>query len=427
MTWAGQGSPVMRFLLATLTVAVLYPALGSAAAYADPCAPADRVSAHDVCRAADRQPAYRQSFWDQFRDPEDGMFDTSEWNAKQTGVLPVPIIITEPAVGLGGGVALTLFHDTDKGADGRPKRGPTGKPVPPSISLLGGLATENGTWGVFGGHLGIWKDDRIRYTGAAGFVSMNLDYYGIASQILGKPFAFNIEGLVFLQDLQFRLGNTPLFAGVRYVYFHNKVEFERLLPIPGIEPVELDSALGGAGVDLMFDTRDNIITPNRGVFSKAQVMLYDEALGGDFAYVGVEAFVLAWTPITSCLNLGLRLDLRYAEYDAPFYALPFIDLRGIPAMRYQGHQVAVFETELRWDITRRWSLVGFGGVGRAARDFSDLSEFFQKRNQAQNAWNAGGGFRYLLARRLGLRAGLDIARGPEEWAFYITVGSAWIR
>ena len=39
---------------------------------------------------------------------------------------------------------------------------------------------------------------------------------------------------------------------------------------------------------------------------------------------------------------------------------------------------------------------------------------------------AGGvGFRYLVARKLGLYAGFDIARGPEEGAFYLTAGSAW--
>jgi hypothetical protein len=38
---------------------------------------------------------------------------------------------------------------------------------------------------------------------------------------------------------------------------------------------------------------------------------------------------------------------------------------------------------------------------------------------------AGGfGIRYLLARLFGLYTGLDIARGPEDWAFYIQVGSA---
>jgi hypothetical protein len=37
----------------------------------------------------------------------------------------------------------------------------------------------------------------------------------------------------------------------------------------------------------------------------------------------------------------------------------------------------------------------------------------------------GGGFRYLLARKLGLQTGIDVARGPEETAFYIQVGSSW--
>jgi len=37
----------------------------------------------------------------------------------------------------------------------------------------------------------------------------------------------------------------------------------------------------------------------------------------------------------------------------------------------------------------------------------------------------GVGFRYLLARVLGMRAGLDVARGPEENAFHIVVGSSW--
>jgi hypothetical protein len=39
----------------------------------------------------------------------------------------------------------------------------------------------------------------------------------------------------------------------------------------------------------------------------------------------------------------------------------------------------------------------------------------------------GFGFRYLIARLYGLRVGIDVARGPEDWAFYIQVGNAWAR
>jgi hypothetical protein len=36
-----------------------------------------------------------------------------------------------------------------------------------------------------------------------------------------------------------------------------------------------------------------------------------------------------------------------------------------------------------------------------------------------------GGFRRLVARRLGIYMGIDVAKGLEETAFYIQMGSAW--
>jgi len=41
--------------------------------------------------------------------------------------------------------------------------------------------------------------------------------------------------------------------------------------------------------------------------------------------------------------------------------------------------------------------------------------------------NGGAGFRYELARAYGLHMGLDVARGPDDTAVYIQIGSAWAR
>ena len=60
-----------------------------------------------------------------------------------------------------------------------------------------------------------------------------------------------------------------------------------------------------------------------------------------------------------------------------------------------------------------------GGVGRAASADDKLSK-------AKDRWSGGGGFRYLIARQLGFQTGIDVARGPEEWAFYLQFGSAWV-
>lgn len=50
---------------------------------------------------------------DMFKDPQDGRLDTSRWLLERRGFLPVPIVITEPAVGYGGGVALAFLHHTE--------------------------------------------------------------------------------------------------------------------------------------------------------------------------------------------------------------------------------------------------------------------------------------------------------------------------
>ena len=112
---------------------------------------------------------------DAFVDPSDGYLDMSNWILDKEGILPVPVIITEPAVGYGGGLAGVYFHD---------KLGAR-KGSPPSVSALVGAATENGTWFVGGGHLGIWANDNVRYTGGLGTGLVKMDYYGLVDE-LGK-------------------------------------------------------------------------------------------------------------------------------------------------------------------------------------------------------------------------------------------------
>jgi hypothetical protein len=63
-------------------------------------------------------------------------------------------------------------------------------------------------------------------------------------------------------------------------------------------------------------------------------------------------------------------------------------------------------------------LVGFGGLGQAVDSIGAIGSGDVEKT-------IGGGFRYLIARRLGLRTGIDVARGPEEWTVYFQVGNAW--
>src|SRR5689334_5905709 len=70
-----------------------------------------------------------------FFDPSDNQLDLSYFLENPRGFLPVPILITEPAVGSGGGaIGLFLRPRREAGDEGWAR---------PNISALGGFKTQN--------------------------------------------------------------------------------------------------------------------------------------------------------------------------------------------------------------------------------------------------------------------------------------------
>ena len=358
-----------------------------------------------------------------FMDPEDGFFDTSDWLLERKGFLPVPIIITEPAVGYGGGAGVFFFHDSIghkiSKAMKKEEQGKLTRLQPPSISGVFGFKTENGTWGAGGMHFGSWKGDRIRYLGGGGIFSVNLKYYGRdEGSWFENGLDYNLDLWGVLQDMKFRMGDSDVFVGGRVVYSDTTSTFAFGDNIPGIYRWELDFRDIGLGLVFQYDSRDNIFTPNQGVNTNISAMFYngEGLLSNTREYQITEATSRAYWTVRPDLILGWRVEGNFSFGDVPFYSLPFINLRGIPAARYQGDHVLETELEVRYQLTERWSLLPFGGVGMTAKS---LDEFGSSRAR----WAGGMGFRYLIARKLRLQSGIDIARGPEGWAFYIQVGS----
>jgi hypothetical protein len=366
------------------------------------------------------------SFMNKFIDPQDGKFDVSDWLLKQKGFLPVPGIITEPAVGYGLSLGLLFFHqsfderiaqqqiDTGETVDGRKAR-----LLPPSISGAFGMKTENDTWGVGGFHKGSWKGDHIRYLGALAKMSLNIKYYGRSDDtILKNGLEYNLDGWLLYQDLKFRMGDSDVFLGGRFTYFDATNTFKFGQNPIGIESWELDFKNVGLGVVFEYDTRDNIFGPSHGVHTDIAAMFFNgEGLGNRTREYQITNAKNRWyREMMSDLVMGWRIEANLSAGDVPFYALSYINLRGIPINRYQGFHALQTELEGTYKISYRWSLVPFVGVGATA---DSLNEF----SSSDSKFAGGLGFRYLIARKMRLTYGMDIARGPEDWAIYFQVGS----
>jgi hypothetical protein len=287
-------------------------------------------------------PARAASFWNELFDPWDGQFDVSKMLAKDLGFLPVPILITEPAIGFGGGLAAVFFHDDPEDAKRREEAFKGGDEdlsafLPPSTSVLFGAATENGSEILGGGHLGIWREDRIRYTGAAGWASVNLSFYGIGedSPLDASPAYYNAEGLFVYQELKFRLWDTDWFAGGIFQYLGVSIDFDGGRAPQEVKDDRLSEDVSQLGFVLGYDSRDNLFSHTRGIKADFEAMFSDEALGSGSSFQKYKLAGLFFWPAGKDLDLGFRIDGRLLRGDAPFFELPYIELRGIPAMRYQ--------------------------------------------------------------------------------------------
>ena len=167
-----------------------------------------------------------------------------------------------------------------------------------------------------------------------------------------------------------------------------------------------------------YDSRDNIFYPTNGTYAEFEADLARGGLGSSTNFQEQSARAYQWIPLSKSWVLGLRADTGFSQGNIPFFAQPYVSLRGVSEAKFQDSNQLTAEAEIRWNVTPRWSVLGFGGVGKA---YGHLHSF----GDAPTAFGFGTGFRYLVARKLGLAMGVDVAHGPGQNAFYVQVGSAW--
>jgi hypothetical protein len=348
-------------------------------------------------------------------DEQDGKLDISNYLSSTTGFLPVPIIVTEPAIGFGAGLAVAYFHPKKKfDAERHPHEGP------PSISVGFAAGTDNGTTLGGAAHSGVWKNDHIRYLGAIASADVKLKFYPNPNQnnASDEGIRFNIDGTFLYQQVQFRLRESNWWIGGNYLYIDAKNSFDFGGPSDDLPNPLADFKQGGLGGFVEYDGRDTTFTPRKGFKGLLEFRNYDDRWGSDFNYDHVVTSLQYFTPFGDYSSLGIRLDVEAVSGDVPFFGYPYVNIRGIPALRYQGAEVATVELEYLWGITPRWTIAIFGGGGMT----TDINSFV---SDGETVAAGGVGFRYRIARKLGLQLGMDIARGPEETAVYLTVGNSW--
>lgn len=361
-----------------------------------------------------------------FRDSLDRAFDMSDFLIDANGFIPVPMIITEEAVGGFGGAIVPVFIKKRAPLVGEHDGRRVVVPSAPDITGAGAFYTANKSWGVMGGRAGTFVKPQIRYRIGGGYLDMNLSFYR-DMPLLDKSdaeFRFNIRMVPALVSATKRIGYSRWHAGLQYIFLNADVRYTGDLPVPlpneFSKELDISRRTSQLGAIVEFDSRDNPFTPDKGVKLHVDANFSENWLGSDYDFQRINYYAYMYAPLAPKLVGGWRVDGQQSFGDVPFYMLPSINLRGVQAGRYQGKADILTEIELRWDCFRRWSVMGFSGTGKA---FDEWRYF----GPADWVWNYGTGFRYLLARKFGLRMGVDIAKGPGSWGYYLVFGSNWLR
>ena len=339
---------------------------------------------------------------------------------KKGSFLVVPIIITEPAIGEGIGAAVAWFHGDDKGT--RPKvatpnsissQDKEPKP-PPTVTGVFAAYTNNDTQAVGIGHSRSMQDDHYRLTAALADARVNATYYQG-----DLPVGFSIEGGLLYGNLRRRVGDSKIFLGVSTSFVNADADFRIDLSAPGAQSL-VDFSFTDVGVAglAVYDGRDDTMMPTEGRLLDFTAWKYDKALGGDFDYWTARIKYNSFHRLSDNVVFGARFEVGHAGGNTPFYAEPYVPLRGIAALRYQGETAGVVELEARYRFAKRWAALAFAGAG-----FVDSGQAVT--DTGDDILAGGIGFRFQALRRQNVWLGIDVAQGPEETAWYVQVGHPW--
>ena len=174
----------------------------------------------------------------------------------------------------------------------------------------------------------------------------------------------------------------------------------------------------GLGIGIEFDTRDMPMNSYAGTQLKVDALFNDENIGSNRTYQNYSASYRSYHTLTESTVLAWEVQGCKRGGTAPLWDACTIKLRGFPATNYLGKTSSSGQAEIRWKLSKRWGLVGFGGVGYVGNSFSGIRD-----HDAIPSYGVGLRFMVLLPKRINMR--LDFARSTDSDAIHFSVGEAF--
>jgi outer membrane protein assembly factor BamA len=164
----------------------------------------------------------------------------------------------------------------------------------------------------------------------------------------------------------------------------------------------------GIGTDLVWDSRDNLFFPNKGIYQYFKIVVYPGI--GDHVFSLFELDQKYYLSFSPDHVLATNFYIADAQGDVPFYMLPALGggnrMRGYFKGRYRDKFYSMLQVEYRQYFWRRFGFVVFAGLGDVAPEMTKL-QFKELK------YSLGVGLRYLFNKEEKVNLRVDIAFGKN--------------
>lgn len=182
----------------------------------------------------------------------------------------------------------------------------------------------------------------------------------------------------------------------------------------------------GVGVSFEFDTRDNLLTPTRGVHVAYKPMVYAKPLGNAPAsFFSHSLIVNGYIGLWKNSILALDWYTKFNSANTPWtmkemLASDGIRMRGYYMGSYMDNSQVAVQGEIRQHVWRR---LGFTVWGGGATVFHSIKELREKDIKPEWLYNVGVGLRFEFKHNVNAR--IDYGFGKNTSGLVFAIGEAF--
>jgi hypothetical protein len=296
--------------------------------------------------------------------------------------------------------------------------------VKPSNAILSGYYSVKGSYDIFFNPEFYLDNDRYYVGITADYWRFVDKFWGIGNNTPDFDSAGYVRRLIWL-NLEFDVSVVgPLKVGLNYDFNSTAIQDKQSNPfllsgsVTGADG-GTSSAIGGV---LFADTRNSPFYPTKGGFYKLTFLTAVDWLGSAFSFRRWVLDLRQYVSFTPSMVIAMQIFGTAISGDPPFYIMPALGgdnmMRGYYEGRYRDKFYLATQGELRLQLTRRWGVVGWLGIGDVAGDFSGF-----QLTKAKPTF--GFGIRFALDPEQMVNVRADFGYGRDTKGVYFNAKEAF--